>query len=113
MRIFLIPFSVTILKTKILGLISFSTKNSITWGVKYKKLRLKKIVGNLLDKLRKLYIKGHLENFSHPQAIEKSTKFLLLRRDILQIENSRLLPLLIGWVYDIMMKLLLCLHSTG
>ena len=27
----------------------FSTKNSLTWGVKFKKIKLKKIVGNLLD----------------------------------------------------------------
>ena len=43
----------------------FSTKNSITWGVKCQKFTLQKIVGNLLDKFRKLYINawmnGHLK----------------------------------------------------
>ena len=33
-------------------------KNSLTWGVKCENLILQKIVGNLLDKLRKLYING-------------------------------------------------------
>ena len=31
-------------------------KNSLTWGVKCENLKLQKIVGNLLDKLRKLYM---------------------------------------------------------
>ena len=48
------------------------------------KIKLQKIVGNLLDKLRKLYMNGHLENFSLPQAIENSGQLLLLRTDILQ-----------------------------
>ena len=33
---------------------SFSLKNSLTWGVKWEKLKF--ILGNLLDKLQKLYI---------------------------------------------------------
>ena len=41
------------------------TKNSITWGVKCQKFTLQKIVGNLLDKFRKLYMNawmnGHLK----------------------------------------------------
>ena len=38
----------------------FSTvKNSLTWGMKWDwKIELQKIVGNLLDKLRKLYMNG-------------------------------------------------------
>ena len=43
----------------------FSKKNSITWGVKCQKFTLQKIVGNLLDKFRKLYVNvwmnGHLK----------------------------------------------------
>ena len=37
------------------------------------KIKVQKIVGNLLDKLRKLHEwNGHLEIFSLPQAIENS-----------------------------------------
>ena len=51
-----------------------------------RKIKLPKIVGNLLRKLRKLYMNGtvHLEIFSLTQAIENSRQFLLLRTDILQ-----------------------------
>ena len=52
------------------------------------KIKLHKIVGNLLDKLRKLYMhewNGHLEILSFPQGIENCRQFvLLLRTDILQ-----------------------------
>ena len=41
------------LNSKILGFL-FTTKNSQTWGVKCKEVELQKIVGNLLDKFRKL-----------------------------------------------------------
>ena len=36
----------------------FSTKNSLTWGVKCGKIKLQKILGNLLDELRNLYVNG-------------------------------------------------------
>ena len=36
----------------------FSTKNSLTEGVNWEKLWLRKIVGNLLDTLRKFYMNG-------------------------------------------------------
>ena len=47
---------------------------------------MRKIVGNLEDKLQKLYMNEtvDLEIFSLPQAIENSRQFLLLRTDILQ-----------------------------
>ena len=41
-----------------------------------RKMKLPKIVGNLLD--------SHLEIFSLPQGIENSRQFLLLRTDSLQ-----------------------------
>ena len=47
------------------------------------KIKLQKTVGNLLDKLRKLYMNGngHLEIFSHSQVIENSSQYLLLLTD--------------------------------
>ena len=48
-----------------------------------RKIKLQKIVGNLMDKLRKLHKwNGHLEILSLPQGIENSRQFLLLRTDI-------------------------------
>ena len=50
----------------------FSTKNSITWGGKSQKFTLQKIVGNLLDKFRKLYMNawmnGHLKVCAAPSG---------------------------------------------
>ena len=45
-----------------------------------KKIKLQKIVRNLLDKLRKIVRawNGHLEMFSLPQPIENSRQFLFL-----------------------------------
>ena len=46
------------------------------------KIKLQKIVKNLLDKLRKLIVhawNGHLEMFSLPQPIEDARQFLFLR----------------------------------
>ena len=46
------------------------------------KIKLQKIVKNLLDKLRKLIVRawnGHLEMFRLPQPIEDSRQFLFLR----------------------------------
>ena len=56
------------------------------------KIKLQKIVGNLLDKLPKLYMSGtfDLEIFSRHQAIENSRKYLFLR---FFKENSRWVPL--------------------
>ena len=53
------------------------------------KVKLQKIIGNLLDEFRKSYMSGtqlgfHLEIFSRPQAIGNSRKYLLLRTDILK-----------------------------
>ena len=47
-----------------------------------RKIKPPKIVGNLLRKLRKLYMNGtvHLEIFSLAQAIENSRQFLLLEQ---------------------------------
>ena len=47
-RIFLILVSTTFLNPKVLGIL-FCTKNSLTWAVKCKKIKLQKIVGNLLS----------------------------------------------------------------
>ena len=49
----------------------FSTKNSLTWGLKCE-IKLQKIVGNLLDVLRKLYING--------TVIQKFLAFLKLQK---------------------------------
>ena len=53
------------------------------------KIKLQKIVGNLLDKLRKLYMDGtviykRVETSSRPQVIENSRQYLLLPTDVLQ-----------------------------
>ena len=71
-----LPLSIAFWIPKILG---FSEKNSVIWGMKCEKFP--KIVGNLLNKLRKLYMNGTvtLEIFSPPQGIENSIQFLLLR----------------------------------
>ena len=49
-------------------------------------IKLQKIFGNLLDKLRKLYLNGssHVQIFSRPQAIENSSQNLLPWTDNLQ-----------------------------
>ena len=56
MRIFRILLSTEISNPKILVFIS--TKNNLIWGSEMRKIKLQKIVGNLLDKLRKLYMNG-------------------------------------------------------
>ena len=50
------------------------------------KIKLQKIVGNLLDKLRKLYMNGTVikKFLAFIQAIENSRQFLLLRTDASQ-----------------------------
>ena len=81
-RIFLIPLSIAFLNPKILGFLFLRNL-----GGKMPKIKLHKIVGNLLDKLRKLYMhewNGHLEILSFPQGIENCRQFVLLRTDILQ-----------------------------
>ena len=57
-----------------------------------RKIKLPKIVGNLLNKLRKLCMNGTvtLEIFSLPQGIENSRQFLLLRT--VSTEKSRCVP---------------------
>ena len=54
------------------------------------KNKVQKILGNLLDKLKKLYMNGtaHLEIFSRPEPMEDSRPCLLFRTDILQIKQS-------------------------
>ena len=49
-------------------------------------------MGNLLDKLRKLYMKETALS-SRPQVTENSRQYLLLRTDIQRKENSRWVPL--------------------
>ena len=53
------------------------------------KNKVLKILGNLLDKLKKSYMNGtaHLEIFSRPEPIEDSRPCLLFRTDILQIKQ--------------------------
>ena len=70
---------------KLLGFL-FSMKNSQTWGVKFE-IILKKNVGNLLDKLRKLYINGTVIIFGRPQIIENSSQYLRLRKIVSQKES--------------------------
>ena len=62
-----------------------------------RKIKLQKIVGNLLDKLRKLYMNGTvtLEIFSLPQSIENSRQFLLLRT--VSTEKSRWVALVCSY----------------
>ena len=54
------------------------------------KNKVQKILGNLLDKLKKLYMNGtaYLEIFSRPEPIEDSRPCLLFRTDILQFKQS-------------------------
>ena len=58
------------------------------------KNKVQKILGNLLDKLKTLYMNGtaHLEIFSRPEPIEDSRPCLLFRTDILQIKQSLVAP---------------------
>ena len=56
-RHFLIPLSITFLNPKIVGFL-FSMEKSLTWEVKWEIKLQQKIVGNVLDKLRKLYMNG-------------------------------------------------------
>ena len=50
-------------------------------------IKLKKNVGNLLDKLRKLYINGTVIIFGRPQIIENSSQYLRLRKIVSQKES--------------------------
>ena len=56
-RHFLIPLSIVFLNSKILGFF-FSTKNSLNLGSEMRKIKLAKIVENLLHELEKLYMNG-------------------------------------------------------
>ena len=59
-----------------------------------RKIKLQKIVGNLMDKLRKLHEwNGHPEILSLPKGIDNSKQFLLLRTDISVTDNCRWVPL--------------------
>ena len=54
--IFLIPLYIAFLSPKILSFL-FTTKNSLTWGVKSENSNFRKsIVADLLEKLRNLYM---------------------------------------------------------
>ena len=64
-----------------------------------RKIKLQKIVGNLLDKLRRSSKivhewNGYLEILSRPQVIENPRQYLLLRTDILQ--KTVVVPLVRG-----------------
>ena len=48
------------------------------------KIKLQKIVGNLLDELWKFYMNGTVKSFSPPQGMKSSMENLRLRTDILQ-----------------------------
>ena len=58
-EIFLIPLSITFLNLKVLGFL-FLQKLAQDGPSKMWEIKLQKIVGNLLDKLQKLYLKGTL-----------------------------------------------------
>ena len=46
-------------------------------------------MGNLSDKLRKLYMNGsHIEIFNRPQVIESSRQYLLLRTDTGKLQKT-------------------------
>ena len=55
-RIFLIPLSIACLNPKILG--SFFYEKKANLGTEIRKIIMYKILGNLLDMLRKLYMNG-------------------------------------------------------
>ena len=57
--------------------------------MKWEKIKLQKILGNLLDNLRELYVSGTV--FSLPQAIDNSREVLLLQTYF--TENSPWVPL--------------------
>ena len=78
---------ITFLNSKILGFLFYKKSRFIAWGEKLRKITLQKMVGNLLDRLRKLYMlegNGHLEIFSGPEVIDNSRQYLHLWTDILQ-----------------------------
>ena len=56
-RIFLIPLSIAFLESEHFRF-PFSTNKRLTWVLKCEKFIMQKIVGNLLDMLRKLYMNG-------------------------------------------------------
>ena len=69
------------------------------------KNKVQKILGNLLDNLKKLYMMNgtaHLEIFCRPEPIEDSRPCLLFRTDIYRL-NSRWVPLS-KMVYDWQIK---------
>ena len=98
----LFPLSISFLNSKILGF-HFCTKNCSTWAVKCEKVKLQKIVGNLLGNLQASKIvhewNGHLEIFSRPQVIENSGQYLLLRKDITQKTVSLGAPVILSVLY--------------
>ena len=55
-RIFLIPLSIACLNPKILGFFFYEKKANL--GTEIRKIIMYKILGNLLDMLRKLYMNG-------------------------------------------------------
>ena len=76
-----------ILESESFRLPFFYEKYNNLWSEMWK-IKLQKIVGNLLDKPRKLYMNAwdgrHLEIFSHLQVIENFRLHVLLRTDIFQ-----------------------------
>ena len=57
--IFQIPLSITFSNPKILGSFFYPKKNQLNLGTsEMQKIKLEKIIGNLLDKLWKLYLNG-------------------------------------------------------
>ena len=69
-------------------------KKSLTRGVKCKKMRLQKIVGNLIDKLRKLHMNGHPETVVLVNLAENLHCLLLLLNTIILLLLLLLLLLL-------------------
>ena len=70
----------------------FSTKNSLTWGVKCENIKLTKIVGNLLDELRKLYMnRTVIQKFL---AVNRKSQAIFAYPNRYFIENSQWVPLI-------------------
>ena len=76
--------------------------------MKCEKIKVQKMVGNLLDKLRKLYMhewNSPQDIFSCPQTKDNSRQYLLLQTDILQ-------KTVVGCPRSIMQDFLTC-HCMG
>ena len=96
MRIFLIPLSIAFSNPKVLGFLFLRKITFSTWRLKCELLHeLEKIVGNLLDMLRKLYMNGTVVYSRKFLAFLRLNKFLgnLCFSEQIFYENSFWVPL--------------------